>query len=1154
MAQSYYFNTTTSPECHWYQQSDTVGCPSDPAGFVARGGEGRDQFSVYTGWGRSVPVDITTGGGDDTVAVGGFGARGLIDGGPGEDLLSAAFTGTSDIDADHAWRIDLEAGTATPVNGDASPFAFRNFEDIDQGGYGVAAHGTMTLLGDDGPNRISGTDRATRDSDGYIYPGHYGNDTIDGRGGDDVIRGDGGDDVITGGPGADRIDCGPGDDTVTDAGDDDTITNCEHVQHAGLRAAVEATAADGGPLTAAATQVGKLVRVKVTLSATADAAQPIEHVRADPPLTVTPADGLQPVDGPSPAAPSGATTLSAGQSITYTSTYRIAGTGRATVAVHATGTKDGEPQTADASTVVPLGEPLKVEVAFFQNGRAPAGNAIKLADDDQGEIPQGLDARITVTNVSGVAQERVALADGLDLRTLDPASEHNPFPLEQAGAPAPGRTLGTLEAGASATVTIPLRALRNNDVRVGQLVTSTDRETRVENVSSGSEVLHILPTALLLADLRPDPSTPSFPKTGRTVTLNGSVRNLSSTRPLDLDPVQVRVRGNGGGMAEADGAPTMPDGYTAPFTGVLKPGEKRFFHVVVQTVPNGGTRATAEMAPAGEVVAADGARRALAGEDVRVTAGSSPLVLHLDDSDPPVEASPDAATTAYIFAASALENAQLWFAEGFHGVADWRGLLGTMGGAFVATGSVLAEDAQLFGVAYRNLRAQLMLHVYWSSLNDVQRRQFADEVANDVASAKQAWGAFHASIDQAVLAYFGDFQDRFQKGDTAGAAQVLGAKVGYGIPEAAATLVPEVIMAKVAHGLGWGLRLAGGIKSTAVARAISLGEKIATSGIVLKAAKGLEGVKVGDNLVAKGARVLTEQFGLAANDIKALQFWAKRHNLLIAVRQRSPLSLNWINKYKAVLKPELIKVKNVDEIDVKYLGYLAQDEGSVVLREPLDKKLFQTRTRQLDTATRKAVAKRYATRVKEWKKYEKEYKSWRGKTVDLGFDMEAQGVKKPKKPKKRRFDMERVDVHGRDEYYRVRISDHKGVLRRVTGDIDIVAITTADGRIPPPDVRAKLYEILQEAVGMQHGETLSWILKGELLSSTKATLLADHLPSRELLAVFGPDGAARAAYFDPKLTVFNQATKQGAATFVGAYSTTLEKAGRLAALSLARFF
>jgi len=116
----------------------------------------------------------------------------------------------------------------------------------------------------------------------------------------------------------------------------------------------------------------------------------------------------------------------------------------------------------------------------------------------------------------------------------------------------------------------------------------------------------------------------------------------------------------------------------------------------------------------------------------------------------------------------------------------------------------------------------------------------------------------------------------------------------------------------------------------------------------------------------------------------------------------------------------------------------------------------------------------------------------------------------------------------------------------------VVAITLADGRIPDALTRAALYDDLIAAIGMQHGETLSWILNGELLSSVKAGLLGDHLPGRELLAIFGPDGAARAGFIDPHLTVFNQATGEAAATFIGAYSTPLERVGRYLSLNLAK--
>jgi len=169
--------------------------------------------------------------------------------------------------------------------------------------------------------------------------------------------------------------------------------------------------------------------------------------------------------------------------------------------------------------------------------------------------------------------------------------------------------------------------------------------------------------------------------------------------------------------------------------------------------------------------------------------------------------------------------------------------------------------------------------------------------------------------------------------------------------------------------------------------------------------------------------------------------------------------------------------------------------------------------------------------------------------VDIGFDKGAQRAGS-KGTDLRKFHLDEVRTASGRKYYRVQISDQRGVLKGITGDIDIVAILNADGTLPSAAVRAALYDDLLAVVGMQHGETFSWVKLGELFSKTKASLLADHLPGGEQLAVFGPDGGCRAAYFDPKLTVFNTRTHDAYATFVGAYTTPLQKLTRYTSIKL----
>ena len=79
------------------------------------------------------------------------------------------------------------------------------------------------------------------------------------------------------------------------------------------------------------------------------------------------------------------------------------------------------------------------------------------------------------------------------------------------------------------------------------------------------------------------------------------------------------------------------------------------------------------------------------------------------------------------------------------------------------------------------------------------------------------------------------------------------------------------------------------------------------------------------------------------------------------------------------------------------------------------------------------------------------------------------------------------------------MGDNRGVLRRITGDVDIVAVTKADGSLLSPTERLDIYQNMQDAIGIQHGDSLSWLKDGELLYKGKADLLLDHVPGGEPL-------------------------------------------------------
>ena len=851
------------------------------------------------------------------------------------------------------------------------------------------------------------------------------------------------------------------------------------------------------------------------------------------------------------------TTVSPGGSASYDVPLTVAGVGRTTLqmAAHGTGQARGEIR---ADQLLVLGSPLLVTYRFQKGGielsTVSPKNTVTLPDGDGGEEPINVLVSEKIVNRSGHPVDSVT-AQPLDLLTVDPKARHLPFPVTVILGPTyPTGFDHTLADGASIEVSWTLHIVQNIELRVRDLVLSHATGGPPNDVSVGEDVLHARPAhELLLKVANEDGAT--LVKTGHPFTLSGTVTNLDQSHALNLDPVLPDFTGNAGGQAAlSDGTPTN-DGFVPPVAGTLDPGEIKQFTVIVQTIPNAGTRGIVTWSPTGSVVNNDGTKTALVTADLRLTDGTTPMTLHLDDSDPaPI---PSTFTErAWVFSAASLETMRDWCGNGFNSLTDWRGGLTTLGGALVASGGVVVNTGRAFGVGVNFVNSEIMLNQYWYTLSPAEKQAFAEDIATDLAATNEAWKEFHdaiAGVNGAVFTYFAKSQAALQRGDLLELARIRGERFGTALPETLSLFGPAVVLNKVARGLAWGSRAAGGITKTSVATVLSLGEKLNEAGFVLKASKGIKGAVAGSDLLANGAEILRTKFGMARRDIDALTYWAKRNNLLIAVRQRSELSLKWLRE-KAVLKPELVKIKNVDEIDARYLGYLANDEGSVILREPIDHKLFQARVRSAPPELRKAIAKRYGVRVEEWQKYEKKYMAWNGKVVDLGFDEAAQGIPGPKKAKPRKFELVRQDVHGTKNYYQVKIADDRGVLRRVTGDIDIVAITLADGRLPSAAIRSQLYQDLMEAVGMQHGETLSWILEGELLSTKKASLLADHLPGRELLAVFGGDGGCRAAFFDPRLTIFDQANGEIHATFIGAYSTPLERASRYAGVALARFF
>jgi hypothetical protein len=160
--------------------------------------------------------------------------------------------------------------------------------------------------------------------------------------------------------------------------------------------------------------------------------------------------------------------------------------------------------------------------------------------------------------------------------------------------------------------------------------------------------------------------------------------------------------------------------------------------------------------------------------------------------------------------------------------------------------------------------------------------------------------------------------------------------------------------------------------------------------------------------------------------------------------------------------------------------------------------------------------------------------------IKLYFDGAGSGVSEldAERVVYRRFELQQVPTE--DRYYRRLMVGNKpgktARLVRVTQDVDSVAVLGADSSILSPALRAKVYIFLEDHLGIQHPDTVPWVMDGEVLFNAKLDLLKDHLFGGEALAVFGADGSVLAGYWNPFLTIFDPETKGGYIFFQGAYN------------------
>lgn len=285
-----------------------------------------------------------------------------------------------------------------------------------------------------------------------------------------------------------------------------------------------------------------------------------------------------------------------------------------------------------------------------------------------------------------------------------------------------------------------------------------------------------------------------------------------------------------------------------------------------------------------------------------------------------------------------------------------------------------------------------------------------------------------------------------------------------------------------------------------------------------------------------------------------------------------------------VVKPVTFKPKNVDADDIAFLGYRdgigygdargvgAGDRGATALAEPhsRQKVLDRLDAANADARTRKQVLDRYNQRWKEWygadwpdsnpaKSKVDELKRKtpvvevvdgreirkgtlevprRGTTPDSSINMDTAG---PVVMDQRRFEMRRVidppdsaDFPNGREYWECWLEDEtrvvdpntgevlrEGAMRRIAGDIDLVAVTDATGHALPvaSEFTETVAQNLQHGINAQHPWSSS-LLNPEMRREFLEAHLWNENPSLrgEPLLLY-VNGEARVGWFNPSRAI-----------------------------------
>lgn len=871
----------------------------------------------------------------------------------------------------------------------------------------------------------------------------------------------------------------------------------------------------------------------VTVAAPSDSGGPRPGLGASAPITVTvtaPATnhdtvtsigftGSAPLQwNPAPAAASGDDSapapfnLAPGSSRTFTVHLTIQQLDTVALASAVSGTDPGGSVTAAGADTLYTQSSLQITVT------TDPGTPIQLKDTPDGWVAQTVDAIVTVKNVGGAPVTNVAVDKQLVITVAAGTPKVGEIPIDQpANGPTPS-TLGNLAPGQSAQSTFALNVRGDGKYDLAAVVDGTDPGGSAVS-ATGDEVVEIDGPVLVWKASLPNPS--NLIKAGDTFLVNVTLENNSYQKTVAVAPIHALLTGNaqdghlqlqGEAIPGADSTPACDAGEAV----TLDPRTSDDMEAVIRTAssdpqltgtgsdgPSGGTRAEITFNdPAAWFVNDDGTLGAQLdpANDEVIASDSQDFLAHIDDRGFPAQEP------------KSNFDATVYFSKGLL-IGAGQALVGLVHGVFVDLPKLVAHG--ILGLphallAYAQLEADL-----WNDVRDDPRAQalYLTAIGNAVLLAykqapvlEQQAKQTLASVNAAVLSHYTHLWTQWYAGDWKAAAETMGEESGDGITNLGLLLAPCVLAKFPAVAETFQAA-----RAAAYARAAEELSRFPEAVPWLKALAALDKLAPGFEF---SNRQLLSFAGLTVDQSDFLRSFAKAHDYLIVARTRAAESVTLLKEGLSVLKPELIKTKTVSQMDIDFLGYSQSELAQVALHDPPSQAFVEARLRSRGfgpgDATWDGVMQRLARRVKEEKyTHELEQIATKGE-VTMHFNLSGNV-------------MDPTALDAAPTTYRFRLASGPkgdripqffvaGRWRSVTGDVDFLQITHADGAPLTTAERAQVYrEFSSSPVGMLHGESATW-----QDSASQAFDFPDKINEftrAGTVVQFGPDGQARAVKF-----------------------------------------